>query len=112
MDVHASIGKRIKELRLQAGFSQAGLADRAATSTEYISRLERNRSAASVLLLLRIADALGVALKNLFDFHSGTDVDIRSARARRVASIVEGLDDDSADLLEEFVVRFGRHLRK
>lgn len=112
MDLHAAIGKRIKKLRLQVGFSQAGLADRAATSTEYISRLERNRGAASVLLLQRIADALGVPLRDLFDFDSSAAVDIRSARAQRVASIVEGLDDDSADLLEGFVVKFGRHLRK
>jgi transcriptional regulator with XRE-family HTH domain len=111
MDIHASIGKRIKELRLQAGFSQAELADRAATSTEYVSRLERNRSAASVVLLMRLSDALGISLSNLFDFDSEESLDIGKARARRVASILQSADEPVARLLEEFVLKAARQLR-
>ena len=108
MDVHAAIGRRIRQIRKEVGLSQAKLADLAATSVEYVSRVERGRRGPSVLLLQRLAVGLGVPLKELFEFEPAAEVDVRAARGQRVGAVIEQADDETAALLEEFVVRFAK----
>jgi transcriptional regulator with XRE-family HTH domain len=84
--VEKALGKRIAELRKAKGLSQESLAAKARYSTEFISLVERGLNSPSVAGLARIAKALNVEIKDLFDFGGGR----RAARstnrsARRVA---------------------------
>lgn len=54
------IGLKIRNLRLQAGLTQATLAHRAGISPSYLNLIERNRRPASTVLLDRIATELSV----------------------------------------------------
>lgn len=66
--VHALLGKRISDLRKAKKVSQEKLARKAGYSTEFISLVERGRNAPSVAGLARIARALNIEIKELFDF--------------------------------------------
>lgn len=66
--VEKQLGKRIAELRRTKGLSQEQLAAKARYSTEFISLVERGKNAPSVAGLARVAKALKVEIKELFDF--------------------------------------------
>ena len=67
-EVERLIGKRIAELRKEKGFTQAQLAESIDVVFETISRLERGVSIPSLSTLESIVEALGVPLKDIFDF--------------------------------------------
>ncbi len=64
------LGVRIRELRVKQGLSQDELAIMIGSSSgkAYISRIERGKKNVSVLVLKRIALALGVEVRDLIDF--------------------------------------------
>lgn len=62
------LGKRIATLRNAQGLSQEQLAARSSYSTEFISLVERGVNSPSVAGLARIAKALKVEVKDLFEF--------------------------------------------
>ena len=66
--IQKSLGKRIAALRKNKGFSQEDLAEKSGYSVEFISLVERGVNSPSVTGLARIANALGVEVKDLFDF--------------------------------------------
>lgn len=70
--VQKLLGQRIAELRKAAGLSQEELAAKSNYSTEFISLVERGLNAPSVAGLARIAKALKVEIKELFNFAKGT----------------------------------------
>lgn len=63
------IGKRIKELRIKKGISQADLVGRMEGNIDptNISRIEAGRTNPTVITLYRIAEALEVDVKALLD---------------------------------------------
>ena len=65
MDVRVRVGLNLQALRRDRGYSQEELAHRAAMHQTYLSGIERGRRNPSVLVLARIADALGVDLQDL-----------------------------------------------
>jgi transcriptional regulator with XRE-family HTH domain len=62
------LGERIRALRKEAGLTQEQLAEKAGVSVNFIGNAERGESAASVKTLRKIVKAIGVNLKDLFDF--------------------------------------------
>jgi transcriptional regulator with XRE-family HTH domain len=66
--VEKQLGKRVAQLRRAMGLSQEQLAAKARYSTEFVSLVERGMNAPSVAGLARIAKALRVEIKDLFDF--------------------------------------------
>lgn len=70
--VQKLLGKQIADLRKAKGLSQADLAAKSDYSTEFVSLVERGLNAPSVAGLARIAKALKVDIKDLFDFGRGT----------------------------------------
>lgn len=62
------LGKRIADLRKAKGLSQEELAAESKYSVEFISLVERGVNAPSVAGLERIAKALKVEIRDLFDF--------------------------------------------
>ena len=66
-EILKKVGKRIKEVRLQNGISQADLVGKMQGEIDptNISRIESGRSNPTVFTLFRIAEALGVPLNEL-----------------------------------------------
>ena len=69
MDVlKEQFGKRVKALRVQKQMTQEKLAESAHISVDFLSLIERGRNAPSFPIIERLAHALGVPVKDLFDF--------------------------------------------
>ena len=66
LDVLTQLGMRIRYLRKQKGMSQLDLSLEADVNKNYISDLERGTRNPSLLILERVARALGVTLSTLF----------------------------------------------
>ena len=67
MDVRARVGKNVRAYRERAGLSQEALADAAALDRTYVSGIERGRRNPTVVVLERVADALGVRIVDLVE---------------------------------------------
>ncbi len=64
------LAKRLKQLRKSKGLTQEKLAELIGRDTKHISKLEIAGSYPSIETLDRIADALGIELKDIFNFDS------------------------------------------
>lgn len=62
------LGKRIKKIRNNAGLTQEKLAEKVHVSTTHIGLVETGYRRASLKTLQKIANALGVKLKDLIPF--------------------------------------------
>ena len=62
-----ALGKRIRQLRHDKGWSQEHLADEAGMHRTYMWGIEQGMRNPSVRHLVRVADALGVPIKALFE---------------------------------------------
>lgn len=60
------LGVNVRELRLARGLTQEKLAVDAAIDLTYMGGIERGRRNPSLMVMVRIADALGVGLPDLF----------------------------------------------
>ena len=69
-EVIITLGKRIRELRQHTGLSQERFAARAGLDRTYYAGIERGERNPSVKQLAKIAVALGVPLRALFDEES------------------------------------------
>jgi transcriptional regulator with XRE-family HTH domain len=65
MDVRKRVGGNVRRLREKQGISQEELADRAALHRTYISGVERGVRNPTIVVLEKVADALGVELSAL-----------------------------------------------
>ena len=66
--INRQLGKHIAALRKQRGFTQEQFAEKTNYSVEFVSFIERGINAPSVEGCCRIAKALKIPLKDLFDF--------------------------------------------
>jgi transcriptional regulator with XRE-family HTH domain len=65
MDVRARVGLNLQRLRREKGLSQEELADRAEIHQTYLSGVERGRRNPTVVVLQRIAEALGADIEDI-----------------------------------------------
>lgn len=66
-NIQKKFGDKIRDLRKQKGLSQEELAFKAGLHRTYISDIERGSRNVSLKNIEKIAKALGVSLKTLFD---------------------------------------------
>lgn len=66
-DVRRMVGRNVKRLRIAAGLSQAGLAERMGVDRAYVSGLELGQRNPTIVTLWHVAKALGVKLRSFFD---------------------------------------------
>lgn len=66
-DIRERVGKRIRELREQRGWSQQILADHADIGQDHLSELERGKKEIGILTLERIIEALNVSIQRFFE---------------------------------------------
>ncbi len=92
------VGPRLRQLRIEAGLTQAQLAERAGVADATLSRIERNRLNPSVRLARELARALGAKVDALFDAgeRPAKKPALRNSEARLLA-LVRDLDDAQVD---------------
>ncbi|GMV82493.1 MAG: hypothetical protein AMXMBFR7_36770 [Planctomycetota bacterium] len=89
-------GRRVRELRTGLGMKQIELARRAAFSLSYITRLEKGEAEPGLELVVRIAEALGVAAHELIQVKPADPWSTMAAQARqRLDAILERHDRDA-----------------
>lgn len=69
-DIKKSLGLRIRQLRMAKGLTQEQLADLSGISRQYIGDVERGERNIAIVNIEKIARALGVTLRELFDFEN------------------------------------------
>jgi transcriptional regulator with XRE-family HTH domain len=63
--IYDKVGKRLKELRLQQGWTQQQLAEKASISVAFLSYIEQGRRKGSLQTYADLAKALGMELSEL-----------------------------------------------
>ena len=66
-DLIAIFGKRVRKLRIERGYSQEHLTNLCDVEASQISRIELGKINTSITHAKKIANALGMDLKELFD---------------------------------------------
>jgi transcriptional regulator with XRE-family HTH domain len=94
------LGRRIRTLRTQKGWTQQELGERADINYKFLGEIERGQQNPSFGILTKIASALGVDLPELFRFeHETTNrVEIET----RIAHILKDIPDE--DLSRIFLI--------
>lgn len=64
-DICATVGRKIAELRDKRGMTQQVLADLAGIERSHLARLELGEREAGLRMLEKIADAFGIATRDL-----------------------------------------------
>src|ERR1700722_6466297 len=102
-DFLASLGRRVREAREQRGMAGKVLSKTADVSERYLAALEAGEGNASIVLLRRVAAALGVRLADLLD--SGEPV----AEQRLIRRFLDSLPHDRLeDVLRRLTEEFGQ----
>jgi len=65
-DVKLAFGQRVRQLRLEKGYSQEAFALKCSLHRTYIGAVERGERNVSLMNIYRIAIALGVSVGELF----------------------------------------------
>lgn len=68
INLYKSLGKRIKYLREKQGLTQEKLAEKSGLSLDYIGKIEVSINKPGLKALIKIANALNVHIKELFNF--------------------------------------------
>ncbi len=65
---YKKLGIKIKQLRCEAGLTQEKLGEKAGLSLDYIGKIEVSINKPGLKTVFKIAKALNVKVKDLFDF--------------------------------------------
>lgn len=65
-DVNIAFGKRVAQLRKDAGYSQEQFAFKCDIDRTYVGTIERGEKSPTLITIQKIADALGISKSELF----------------------------------------------
>ena len=88
--------------------SPAELAEAAGVGNEYISKIERGLGSPSLETLVKIALALQVEIKVLFDFRIARQATRPTQDLLRFSSVLKNLPDSDLDLVYRLAKRLGK----
>jgi transcriptional regulator with XRE-family HTH domain len=91
MDTKKLIGSRIKQLRRTHNYSQERLAEIAGINSKYLSSIERGAENPTLDLFIRLAQALKVDLRELFEMDQESNP--KMVR-RRLKALVDDIRDE------------------
>ncbi|MEW6419864.1 MAG: helix-turn-helix transcriptional regulator [Nitrospirota bacterium] len=95
-----SLGARIKELRKAKRLSQDQLSEKINIDPKHLSRIEVGKSYPSLDTLEKIAEALGVEIKDLFEFmHHARSKEI----GENISKLLKGVEEDKLRLIFKVV---------
>ncbi len=99
----SSLGRRVREAREQRGLARKALARDANVSERYLAQLEAGEGNASVVLLRRVAAALGVRIVDLLDGGAGV------AEQRMLRRFLDSLPPERLrEVLQRLTNEFGQ----
>lgn len=93
------IGKRIAEIRIKRGLTQEKLAEMVNYSANHIAKLESARTNPSFNLLINIAKAMNVEMKDIFNYQ---DINSIEYIKRELLNSINTADDNTIKLLYKF----------
>ena len=96
----ALLGARIKELRKSRGLSQNELSERIGIDAKHLSRIEVGNSYPSLDTLERISQALGVEIKDVFEF---SHVTTRTELLQNIGKMLKVASLDDLKLIHKIV---------
>lgn len=96
MDNKKLLGKRIKELRKQASYTQEQLAEFISIETSSLSGIESGRHFPSLPTIERIANVLKVELKSLFEFNHLQTSDVMK---KEIINNIDKLDESKISII-------------
>ena len=76
MDFPKLLGKRIKELRNNAGLSQDQAAERAGISGKYLGQVERGEVNVSAIIIYKLSSVFDVSINDFYEFEHHNDVSL------------------------------------
>jgi len=85
------LGSRIKELRRIHSISQEKLAEIVSLDSKFISKIEVGRSSPSLETMESIANALGVEIKDLFEF---AHLQVGGVKIAEIEKLLAGADEE------------------
>lgn len=94
------LGMRIKQIRTARKLSQELLAEHVGITTKHLSYVEMGRGFPSLQCLDKMATALGIELRQFFDF-DGFRKDLMSSES--IAKMLSDLDDTKKLLVYKFL---------
>jgi transcriptional regulator with XRE-family HTH domain len=86
MTAQKLVARNMRRLRVAAGLSQEAFAVDAGIDRTYVSRMERELENPSIAIIERIAIALGVDIRELFDPKGGANKVAAMPGGRRMAA--------------------------
>ena len=89
-----NVGERIKDLRIEGGYTQNSLADKAGVAQTHLRRVELGQADITVGHLQLVCDALGISLKDFFNV---------SDEIEELAVVMANLTPKQKKLLLEFL---------
>ena len=105
-DIYASVGKRIRRLRKQLGFTQEELADRCGLDFHSIGAVERGERNVSLKSLKAIADALKVTPETLLQEEENAPKEEKKALLHELLYALEGENIENV----RFIVQDAKNL--
>jgi len=104
-EVVERFARRLRELRVERGMTQADLAHRAGVTATYVSKLESAGAAPVIDLADKLATALGVNLADLFPLPlKGDPAAVSRAHARHLFdALLKSADQQTFALLNPFL---------
>ena len=104
-----SVGRRIAQARMDKGYSQAMLAEKANISISHLSNIERGRKSLSAEVLFKIAEALqmsadGILFTDILEVHkeveSQIEINLNNCTVREKEFILKLIKDIGAFITE------------
>lgn len=106
-DLLTHIGARVQAAREARGLTQADLGERVGIEAVTLSRYETGARGASLTVLARAADVLGVTLADLVAERPVPEPD-RDPRVLRALDVLDRLDEHHLDLAVAVLTEIGR----
>lgn len=97
------LGARIKEIRKLRKMTQEKLAEKIGVDPKYVSFIEVGRSSPSLEALEKLAQALDVDIKDLFEF---SHHEARPASVEQIDGMLKAVSDDQLKILHRIVKAF------
>ena len=109
-NIYRHIGRRVREERVQRGWTQEQLAERADSTLSFVGQLERGIKKPSLLTLKKIADACGIKAGSLLD--EGEPSSRKASAAQRFSDILGGYSPREQESLLKIFRLLARQIKK
>jgi transcriptional regulator with XRE-family HTH domain len=78
-----NVGRRVAEIRQKNGLTQQGLATSVRATVQWISRIENGEENLTLATLVKLANALSVTVRELFEEPASNPKEVRRGRPRK-----------------------------